>query len=113
MTDDLTNDEKLAALVEPSVERVLLELRVRQKIDWGIIIGLVTTIIVSAFTAGISYANFTAQAGRIDILEVDRKTDRQAITPLTQTLTKIEQSTKFLEERAKEDRQVIYQRRGL
>lgn len=94
-------------------DAVLKELRTTRKIEWGVILALSINVITAAFGVGVYFNTITEQGRRISALERDRDTDRQTLARLTETLISIDTNVKFLKERADEDRQVLYERRGL
>lgn len=100
--------------MEETTEDILKgELRSVHKAEWGVILALTINVMTAAFGVGVYFNTITEQGRRISDLEADRNTDRKTIADLSNTLVKIDANVEFLKTRAEEDRQVIYQRRGL
>lgn len=89
------------------------ELHSVRKAEWGVILALTINVVTAAFGVGVYFNTITEQGRRIAELESDRNMDRKTIADLSNTLVKIDANVEFLKQRAQEDRQIIYQRRGL
>lgn len=103
-------------MTEFSTEETMIlkgEIRSVRKAEWGVLLALTVNVVTAAFGVGVYFNTITEQGRRISQLESDRMADQQTISRLNETLVRIDANVDFLKQRAEEDRQVIYQRRGL